>query len=238
MKLFDMDSPVMRFMTLVANLMILNILALICCIPIITAGASLTAMHYMALKLVRDEEGSLVKGFFHSFKENFKQSTILWVIMVLTYMLIGFDLLASFYKWVDLPTVVEVIVLVMGIVVILTSLYIFPLQSKFANPIRVTIKNSLMIALMQTWRTVLMAIFNLIPLAFLLMPRLFPLLFLFSISLPAYLSALLYNKLFRTIEEKIVEKNGDTEQTETEESEDEKIFHDYVDEEIADNQKK
>lgn len=238
MKLFDMDSPVMRFMTLVANLMILNILALICCIPIITAGASLTAMHYMALKLVRDEEGSLVKGFFHSFKENFKQSTILWVIMVLAYMLIGFDLLASFYKWVDLPTVVEVIVLVMGIVVILTSLYIFPLQSKFANPIRVTIKNSLMIALMQTWRTVLMAIFNLIPLAFLLMPRLFPLLFLFSISLPAYLSALLYNKLFRTIEEKIVEKNGDKEQTETEESEDEKIFHDYVDEEIADNQKK
>ena len=76
------------------------------------------------------------------------------------------------------------------------------------------------------------AAFNLIPLLFLLQPRLFPLLFLFSISLPAYLSALLYNRLFKTIEEKIEEKNGGEKAAEAEEDEEEKIFHDHLDEDI------
>ena len=63
-RIFDMDSPVMRFLTVMADLMILNILTIICCIPIITAGASLTGLHYVLLKMARNEEGYIVKSFF------------------------------------------------------------------------------------------------------------------------------------------------------------------------------
>ena len=69
MRIFDLDSPLMRVLTKMADLMLLNLLALICCIPIITVGASLTALHYVALKIVRNEEGYIIRTFFKSFKK-------------------------------------------------------------------------------------------------------------------------------------------------------------------------
>ena len=66
-KFFDMDSPVMRTLNKVADLMWLNILTLVCCLPVITAGASITAMHYVLLKMVRNEESYITKDFFKSF---------------------------------------------------------------------------------------------------------------------------------------------------------------------------
>ena len=74
---FNMDSPVMRFLSRVCDLMILNLLCLICCIPIITIGASITALYSVTLKMVKGEETYIVKGFFHALKQNFKISTIM-----------------------------------------------------------------------------------------------------------------------------------------------------------------
>ena len=73
MKFMSIDGPVMRFLGKVADMMILNLLVLFCSIPIITMGAALTAMHYVALKVVRNEESYITKDFFKSFKMNFKQ---------------------------------------------------------------------------------------------------------------------------------------------------------------------
>ena len=67
-KFFDLDSPIMRTLNRLADLMWLNILTLLCCLPIITAGASLTAMHYVLLKMVRNEESYISRAFFKSFK--------------------------------------------------------------------------------------------------------------------------------------------------------------------------
>ena len=68
MKLFDLDSPVMRFLSKMADLMILNILTMICCLPLFTAGAAFTALHYVCLKMVRNEEGYIAKSYFKAFK--------------------------------------------------------------------------------------------------------------------------------------------------------------------------
>jgi len=67
---FDLDSPLMNVLNKMADLMWLNILTLICCIPVITAGAALTSMHYVALKIVRNEESYITRSFFKSFKTN------------------------------------------------------------------------------------------------------------------------------------------------------------------------
>ena len=69
-------------MNKVADLCILNIICLVCCIPIVTAGASITAMYYVTLKMVRNEEAYIVRSFFKSFKDNFKQATIINLIMI------------------------------------------------------------------------------------------------------------------------------------------------------------
>ena len=82
MKLFNLDSPVMVFLSKVANLMILNVLTIICCIPIFTAGAAITALYYVTIKMARGDDPYIIKGYFKSFKENFKQATIIWLIML------------------------------------------------------------------------------------------------------------------------------------------------------------
>ena len=81
--LFNLENPVWNFMGKVADLVILNLLALICSIPIVTIGASWTAMYYVTIKIVRKEEGYIIRDFFRSFKENFKQATIIWLLTTL-----------------------------------------------------------------------------------------------------------------------------------------------------------
>lgn len=79
-KFFNMDGPVMRGLTRVFDLVLLNLLTVLCSIPLITIGASLAAMHSVLLKMVRNEESYIVKSFFRAFKENFKQATGMWAL--------------------------------------------------------------------------------------------------------------------------------------------------------------
>ena len=67
-KFFNLDSPIMRVLATLADMCLLNLMTLIGCIPIVTAGASITAMHYVLLKMVRNKEGYIWKDFWKSFK--------------------------------------------------------------------------------------------------------------------------------------------------------------------------
>ena len=82
-KLFDLESPLLSGLNKMADLIYLNLLTFVCCIPIITIGASMTALNYVVLKMVRNEDSHLTRQFFKSFKQNFKQATIIWLIILL-----------------------------------------------------------------------------------------------------------------------------------------------------------
>ena len=88
MSIFAADSKLTVVLNTIGNLMVLNILALICMIPVVTAGSSLTALYTMTMRIVRKEEGSIIRGFFGAFKDNLKKSTAIW--------LMGGGLLAHF----------------------------------------------------------------------------------------------------------------------------------------------
>ena len=77
------DSGIMRVLSKICDIVCLNVLWLVCSLPIITIGASTTALYTVMLKLVKNEEGYIFKGFLHAFKLNFKQSTIIWLILLL-----------------------------------------------------------------------------------------------------------------------------------------------------------
>ena len=66
-KLFDLDSPFMNVMNKLSDLIIINVIYIICCIPVFTIGAATTALYYTTLKIVEDRGSSVVKSFFHSF---------------------------------------------------------------------------------------------------------------------------------------------------------------------------
>ena len=130
MKIFDLDSPLMNVLNKMADLMWLNILTLICCIPVITAGAALTSMHYVALKIVRNEESYITRSFFKSFKTNFRQATLIWLLLMLVAAILGGDYYIITKSGMQFSQVLVVLIMAAGVLVICTSLYVFPVLAK------------------------------------------------------------------------------------------------------------
>ena len=200
-RFFDLESPVMRFLNRVADLMILNLLVLVCCIPIITIGASITGMHYVVLKMIRGEDGYLIRGFFKSFKANFKQATLIWLMMLVVIVVYVGDALIFSFSGVAFPKPLVIAVVAVGLIIYMMAIYIFPLLARFENSIRNTIKNAALIAIGNLPKTILMAIFYVIPLVIIYFSSYAMLfVFLFGISVPAYGAAWLYSNIFKKFE--------------------------------------
>ena len=200
-RLFDMDSPIMRFLGRVGDMMILNILVLICCIPIITVGAAFTAMHYVLLKMVRDEEGYLIRGFFKSFAQNFKQATLIWLLMLLVVAVYVGDSYIFGYSGIAFPRGLIIAVIAIGITMLLVSMYVFPLLARFDNTIRNTFKNAAVLTFANLPKTLLMALMYVLPLVisyYSTYSHIF--IILFGFSVPAYGAAYLYSGIFKKFE--------------------------------------
>jgi len=201
MKFMNLDSPVMRFLGRMGDLMLLNIITTICCLPIITVGAALTALHYESLKLVRGEEGYLFKDYFHSFKQNFKQATIIWLIMLALILIFVGDYYIVVNSGISFPQGMNTTLIAIAIVLFWVSQYIFPVLSHFDNTVFKTIKNGAFMSLMAAPKSLCMAIMAIAPIVGLYASaRIIPIVLLFGISLPAYLSAMLYNGTFKKFE--------------------------------------
>lgn len=123
---FNIDSPIMRLLSKVCDLMILNALCIICCLPIVTAGASVTALYTITMKMVRGEESYIFKGFFKAFKENFKQSTIIWLIMAVLGIFILVDYRATAILPQNISNLFRVLIGALIIFYAMILSYVFP----------------------------------------------------------------------------------------------------------------
>lgn len=143
--IFNLDNPVMRFLARVGDILLLNLLFILCSLPIVTIGASLSALYYCLIKIKEEEEGYLIKKFFHSFKDNIKQATLMWLIMFALFLLLFIEFLM--YREVEGTTgsVVRSIVLIGLIFWYLIVTYVFVLQSKFYNTIGNTFRNAVLL---------------------------------------------------------------------------------------------
>lgn len=152
-KIFSLDSPFVQFMNKVADIMWLNILFIICCIPVVTIGASITAMYYVTLKMVRNEEAYITKSFFKSFKMNFRQATVIWLIILAAGGVLAFDYAIMSGRMGitigsnNLASVMQVLLIVVLIFYVFTSIFVFPVLSKFDNSIKNTIKNAFILSI-------------------------------------------------------------------------------------------
>lgn len=130
--IFGLEGPVMNFITKITYSAYLNILWLVCCLPIVTIGASTTALFYVTLKVAKNEEGSLTKAFFHSFKTNFRQSTIIWLILLVVGIVLGFDGYIFYHMRFENAfwTVATAVFLVAVVAYDIILMYIFPLLAR------------------------------------------------------------------------------------------------------------
>lgn len=150
------DNVVARVLSKIADMICLNFMWLVCCIPIVTIGASTTALYTVMLKLVKNEEGYVFRGFFKAFKSNFKQSTIIWLILLL----LGIVWIVDFRVAGMMPgmagIVFSAIFLVLGFFLLSVLIYIFPLTARYENGIKATFKNALILTIARLPYTVAM----------------------------------------------------------------------------------
>lgn len=152
-----MDSPLMRFLTKIADLMVLNILFCVTSIPLITIGASWTALYSVTLKMVRDEEGSVSRSYFRSFRQNFRQATLLWlgVLVVLALLVLDIRVLNGMAEG-TAPGLLRVGVEILALLGIMVLQYLFPSLARFEASLADTLKNACMMALAHLPKTALM----------------------------------------------------------------------------------
>lgn len=200
-KIFNLDSPFARVLSRIADIVVLNILTFICCIPIITIGAALTAQHYVVLKMVREEEGYVARSFFKSFKSNFKQATCIWLIFLAFILLFALDIYIFLYSGMEFPKFMIIVVSAFAIVVAMVGIYVFPVLARFDNTVKNTIMNSFKIAVISLPKTILMLIIYASPVILLVASlRLVPIVLLFGLSGTAYACAMLYSGIFKKFE--------------------------------------
>lgn len=204
MDFLKIDSPFMKFLGTMADLMILNMLTVLCCVPIVTAGASFTAMHYVLQKLVRGEENYVSRQFFHSFKENFVQSTIIWIGMVVVYGALFVDWRILRMQGDQFPGFLIILLYGAAVVIFLYTLYIFPVLARYKNTIRGILKLAFSMTIMGsiTLRTLAAGILYIVPFAILLIYGWgsIPILLLMGFTVPGFFRAMMYRGLFNKYE--------------------------------------
>lgn len=144
--LFSPDSKFMQGMTRIADLILLNIFFLVTCIPVVTIGASFTALYDQLFRITSDTESGIFLGFFRAFRDNFKQATVLWLILLFA----GGCMIANiylFYTMTNMLRYIFVVFVLMLIIVLLTFAMIFPLLSQFESSSHDTLKNALMLGI-------------------------------------------------------------------------------------------
>lgn len=141
-KIFDSDNPFWRGMGRIFDAFELNLLWLLCCIPIFTIGPSTTAFFYAMINLVRGEEGYLHKDFFRSFCRNFKQSTLIGLALTAIGAFLAVDVYISYKSGTGIYTFFMVFFAILFLLWAFVTLYTFPLLAKFEN----STKNTIMLA--------------------------------------------------------------------------------------------
>lgn len=136
------DSPVIAFLNKMTDLILLNVIYVILCLPVFTIGAATTAMYYVCIISIRQGDGYVVKRFFESFRKNFKQATLIWLPMLVILIVMVFDL----FFWYQMGTMFSKIMFVLSAIVafilLIVGMYIFPVLAKLEGNIRTTIKNA------------------------------------------------------------------------------------------------
>lgn len=204
--IFSMDNAFFRFVGKVTDLIWLNILTLICCLPLITAGAAISAMYAVLIKRVLNEEGTVTRPFFKAFKENFKNSTMVWIPALIILLILSLNMYLIFQGVLDLYgnlyIVAGISIGIIGAAVLMFLNYALPLFARYDSDAKQTMKNALLMMLAYFPRSLCMIVIWLFPLALMMLSNVFLLFwFIYGLSFPGYFNAMLLGNIFAKTEE-------------------------------------
>lgn len=215
MNLFNEDNFLHQFFLFLGKLIALNLLWMVSSIPVITVGASTTALYYCTLKLHKDKDISAWKYFWKSFRRNFLQSTAIWILLLFSGILLWLERIAIGTMPAGAKQIFTCVIAAIGMLLVLTALYIFPTVAAFENKIGKLLIHALYFIFRQPLYAVAVTAITCLPMYFTLVDaELFPV-YLFvwlmcGFSLTAYVDSWFLWKLFRPFfEEEKQEKETD-----------------------------
>jgi len=201
LNLLSYNSPIMRFLERVFDLVVLNLMTLVLCIPLVTAGAAMTAL-YKTLFDIRQQKGRTIIGFWQTFRAEFRPALPLGLLAIVTlaayggYLYLLYPQLSAERAW------AWIIVAAVGALFFFPMTFVFPLFAKFENTVKKTIVNAFYMSIRHIPVTILMLVMQVVwVFAMFLFPYQAPFILLawlfFGISLPAYLGSGLFLRVFK-----------------------------------------
>ena len=200
MNFFSYDSRFSQILLKLCYSCYLNLLWLICSLPIFTIGASTTALYYTCLKIIRDTEGNITQTFFRSFKENFRQSAIIWMIMLGLGLFLAADFYIIYYlrqsantSMAVFWTILTAVLIAVTIIYLIVLFMIFPLQASVINTTANMFRNAFLIGTHYLFAPIL--VFAVHFLMFFLVVSVFTPLIVFGEGFCALISSYILNNL-------------------------------------------
>lgn len=193
------------FLTRLADLVLVNVLWLACCIPIVTIGASAAAMYRVVFDMIEQkDDASVFTAFFHAFRLNWKQATAIWFILLGILLVLGADAWLVYNNFPAAKTMFYAILFIPVMPTLFTLVYVFPIMSYFENSTVQTLKNALLLSIRHLPLTIVMVVLNAFPFVLL---ALLPVWFLYfgflwlliGFSGIAYINAKLMRPIFRNL---------------------------------------
>ena len=153
------------------NLVVLNLLYLVFCIPIVTIGPATAALHYVTLKYAANEEDRVWAPFIHSFRQNLKQGILVGLIATAVGVFLAFDLY-WIYQMVNAGQAFDKVVLVLAslacIVYLMMTAYIYPLLARYDNSLKQMFRTAIILAIRHLPATLCMAVISAAPIILLM----------------------------------------------------------------------
>jgi len=208
--IFSYDSKFMIMLEGVANTMLLNMLFLVCCVPVVTIGAAFTALFSGCRALMNDE--ACFKAFFRSLRAGFKRATLAWLILLPVLAVLG---LTAHSVWLYMNAGLKMgaftlVVALIGLAIALSVVMMtFLFYSRFECTLRQLLRNGLYVTLAYFIRAIIIGLMNWAPLLmFLLTPYTFMQLAIIHLVLwfgvSASLSVWLMKKPFAALEQEVL----------------------------------
>ncbi|HAE16889.1 MAG TPA: hypothetical protein DCG51_10120 [Erysipelotrichaceae bacterium] len=204
MNIFSYDSKFSQLFVKLSYACWLNMMWMICSLPIITIGASTTALYSVTLKIADETESNITRQFIHAFRSNFKQSTRLWILLLIAGLLIGGDFYVVMHMRSMSTGIMAIIwtlnlalLIAVSIIYVVVLIYIFPLIARFENTDQAMLKNSLLIGIHYLFCTIVVAAIHFV--MFYAVVAVFTPLILFGEGLCALLSSYMLINVFRVI---------------------------------------
>ena len=152
-----------RFLWKAADLIALNLVWLVCCIPIVTIGPSTTAMYCVVRKIAKGEWPAIFKTFFKAFKDNFKQSLIVFLVLLVPICLVVVYLVLSVSGALNGLALIKYLSYLAVVIIGCICTYVYPLMAHFDNTVGNTLKNAVLLPLANPVLALIATALNLLP---------------------------------------------------------------------------